>query len=624
MSIFKKMGRALGFSGEDDEMESQPYTAENITNACVRERESQGEHAESAAPAEPSHNTEVPRSEESGEIQLPDTMLEVMVEMLNRSLPEYVVAALDKDAEKKYLFEQLDEPFKKFVADVNARSREWVVRKWENKHKALTKEVEEARVKVKELEEQRNAMQSAQLSAERQKRAVTDKVHELEARIATLEAEREQFDLENKSLVNKLKVSTVHQEEVDAAYAEVAQLREELKKQTGNSAEAEQLRNDLQQAQVDLAEAREKEQEATVQLEKAREELARQEEKMAQLVKQIETLEADLAEAREKEQEAKAQLETVRKELARQDEMIAQQTKQIEVLEADLTEARNGLKVVDEVEAKLKQFEQVKASKDDRIAQLSKTVQELGEANARLQTRLGEMAQRNERLESRAQEAATRQSELDTLKADLESANALVAALRNQRQELLSQMEALQAAKLLEEKPVPTVDVPPVVEKPEPTVISFDTPQSDEPEVEPVPVVEPVSEQPAESVPELSLETAPQSDIPVQPEQPEAPRQESEPEPEEEPAQPVEKPKPARKSRRKPKAPEKVEVDSVDDDFPGLDSFGDNWLIPTRPDTPEMIAKRKEEEKKRREAEEQAAMEQKKSHQVDPSQMTLW
>ena len=186
----------MGFSGEDDELESQPYTAENITNACARERDSQVEAADAANPAEPSHNTEALRSDESGEIQLPDTMLEVMVEMLNRSLPEYVVAALDKDAEKKYLFEQLDEPFKKFVADVNARSREWVARKWETRHKSLTKEVEEARVKVKELEEQRNAMQSAQLSAERQKRAVTDKVHELEARIATLEAEREQFDLE--------------------------------------------------------------------------------------------------------------------------------------------------------------------------------------------------------------------------------------------------------------------------------------------------------------------------------------------------------------------------------------------------------------------------------------------
>ena len=32
MSIFRKTMKALGFSGEDDEFEAQPYTAENITN----------------------------------------------------------------------------------------------------------------------------------------------------------------------------------------------------------------------------------------------------------------------------------------------------------------------------------------------------------------------------------------------------------------------------------------------------------------------------------------------------------------------------------------------------------------------------------------------------------------
>ena len=30
MSIFRKTMKALGFSGEDDEFEAQPYTAENL------------------------------------------------------------------------------------------------------------------------------------------------------------------------------------------------------------------------------------------------------------------------------------------------------------------------------------------------------------------------------------------------------------------------------------------------------------------------------------------------------------------------------------------------------------------------------------------------------------------
>lgn len=551
MSILKKVGRALGFSGEDDELESQPYTAENITNACVRDKGPQVETVEKATPAGAEQGAKLSQ-EEASEIQLPDTLLDVLVEMLNRSLPEYVLAALDKDTEKKYLFEQLDEPFKKFIADVNVRSREWVARKWETKHQALTREVEEARVKVKELEEQRNTMQSAQLSAERQKRAVTEKVHELEARIATLEAEKEQFELENKSLVNKLKVSNVHQEELDSAFAEITQLKSELKKQTENSAEVDQLRTELQQARADLSQAREAEQAAATQAETAQKELARQEEKVSQLSTQIQTLEAELA------------------------------------------EAQSGLKVMDEVEAKLHQFEQVKASKDEKIAQLNKELQTLGEANSRLQTRLSEMAQRNERLESQTEESASHLEALNALKADLESANALVAALRSQRQELLSQIETLQAAKPVEVEKSDPVVAPsaPVEEKPEPAVISFDAESGGQPA----------------AASELAVEVEPVA----APEKPEQPVEQS-----------VETPKPEKKHRRKAKSPEKVE-EVADDDFPGLDTFGDNWLIPTRPDTPEMIAKRKEDEKKKREAEEQAALEQKKAHQIDPSQMSLW
>lgn len=553
MSIFKKTMRALGFSGEDEELESQPYTAENITNACTRDKVPQTENA-SEATLQPAsvHDADKKSVDEPVEMQLPDTLLEVLVEMLNRSLPDYVVAAIDKDTEKKYLFEQLDEPFKKFVSDVNVRSREWTARQWEVKHKTLTREVEEARVKVKELEEQRNTMQSAQLSAERQKRAVTEKVHELEARVATLEAEKEQFELENKSLVNKLKVSTVHQEELDSAFAEITQLKGELKKQTDHTAEAEQLRTELQQLRDELAQARQ-----------------------------------ELEQARNNEQVATTQLAAAQQQLTQQEETITRLTKQVQTLESELAEAQNGLKVVEEVDAKLKQFEQVKALKDEKIAQLSQEVQTLNTTNARLQSRLSEMAQRNERLESQSQEQADSRELLSAVRSDLESANALVAALRNQRQELLAQLEKLQQAKAVEEKAAV-----PAEKADEPAVINFDAPQPEAPVADETPVAEAALDiKPVEQPVETPI--------------------------------PAEEPKPEKKHRRKAKAPQPVE-EPAEDDFPGLDTFGDNWLIPTRPDTPEMIAKRKEEEKKKREAEERAAMEQKKTQQVDPSQMSLW
>ena len=166
----------------------------------------------------------------------------------------------------------------------------------------------------------------------------------------------------------------------------------------------------------------------------------------------------------------------------------------------------------------------------------------------------------------------------------------LVPSFHNHRQELPPQTKPLQQGKRPKEKgPFPAE------KSDEPAVISFDAPQQNESEAE-----QTVSAPAAEPV--LASESIEQ--------------------PTENPKS-AESSKPEKKHRRKTKAPEPVE-ESADDDFPGLDTFGDNWLIPTRPDTPEMIAKRKEEEKKKREAEERAAMEQKKSQQVDPSQMSLW
>ena len=151
--------KALGFSGEDDEFEAQPYTAENITNACIREKERQDNESDVTPSA-----SRVGEDKEE-ELQLPDTLLDTLLELLNKSLPDYILAALDKEAEKKYLFDRLDKPFKEFICAVNERARESVSRKWKTEHLNLTKEMEEARVKMKELEEQRNTMQSAQLSS---------------------------------------------------------------------------------------------------------------------------------------------------------------------------------------------------------------------------------------------------------------------------------------------------------------------------------------------------------------------------------------------------------------------------------------------------------------------------
>ena len=517
MSIFKKTIKAFGFSGEDDEQESHPYTAENITNACLREK------TQTDVSANPPVEQKI---EDSDDCQLPESMLDVIVEMLNRSLPDYAVAALDKEVQKKYLFERLGEPFKQFVERVNEHAQENTARKWETKHRSLTKEVEESRAKMKELEEQRNLMQNAQLSAERQKRAVTEKVHELETRIATLEAEKEQFELENKSLVNKLKVSNVHQDEVDAARNEIAKLRNELKTQQTNTAQVEQLRGDLQQAQ-----------------EKA--------EQSDQKVAELSQL-----------------LDTSRQEQGKLEKELSQRLEQMQVLEEQLSEAKKGLAVMDEVALKIEQFEQIKVQKEEKISQLAAAVQSLEAENSQLKNSLDDLTAQKKALEQAGKNLHNQ--EIESLKSDLENANTMVEALRNQRQELLAQIEKLKAVEPKPEQPQVLSEKEQPIEPPsKKTVINFET-------------VSTTKQSKTNSRAEKKVEAKAQS------------------------------------------MPLEEKEETPDDDFPGIDLFDDNWLIPTRPDTPEMIAKRKEEEKKKREAEEQAALAQKKAQQVDSSQMSLW
>ncbi len=533
MSIFKNAMKALGFSGEDDELDL-PYTAENITNACAPEPEK----TESVEESQPDKTI----AQGSTDPQLPDSLLEIIVEILNRSLPDYVVASIDKEAEKKYLYQQLGAPFKKFVEEANSHARTQMSQKWKNEQENLKKELEATRAKLKELEEQRNAMQSAQLSAERQKRAVTEKMHELEARIATMEAEREQFELENKSLVNKLKVANVHQDELDNSREEHTRLMAEVNKQKVRIAELEQQQADIQK-----------------------------------LNEELEQLRHDIEQSEPQENEAEKQLAVAQQNLEQQRNTIEQLTQQLQEVQAQLAQAQAASITIAEIEAKCQKAEQEILSKKSETETLVAKLKAQEDANQELQARIEELLAQQQEAQVLAQantDKATSQ-EVEALKGELEQAHTMLAALRNQRQELLAQIDDLKQA-----------------------------------QAAPLPVVEKTIETPVEKKP-AAQETPDISFVKAEEATPQAKT------PKETPAV-----KPVVET---PKAPVVSEPEVAEDSvFGGFDDFDDNWLIPTRPDTPEMIAKRKEEERRKQEEEERLAAEQKKSTQVDSSQMTLW
>ena len=70
------------------------------------------------------------------------------------------------------------------------------------------------------------------------------------------------------------------------------------------------------------------------------------------------------------------------------------------------------------------------------------------EENKQLQARLNDLIEQKEKLEQTVTQGNVgNKNEIESLKSDLENANAMIAALRNQRQELLAQIENLKFVK---------------------------------------------------------------------------------------------------------------------------------------------------------------------------------
>ena len=114
MSFFKKSLKALGFSEEEEEEYTQ-HTEREVT-ASPRTTANTGP-AEPAAPAAPTNN---------GGETLPDSLLEHIVELINASLPDFVRTCIDRESEKRYIYEHLGDSFKNYIAELRGQARSTV------------------------------------------------------------------------------------------------------------------------------------------------------------------------------------------------------------------------------------------------------------------------------------------------------------------------------------------------------------------------------------------------------------------------------------------------------------------------------------------------------------------
>lgn len=238
MAFFNSLKRAFGFSSEDEEyFDDSTEVTDEVINPFKSDL------------AEPSKSVEETAEPEDEKVELPMEIFDGVIAIFNQSLPDFVKQCVDVDAQRRYIYNSLDESLKTYLRNASDDARRRGASQWEGERQKLQKELGQLREQSKSLETSKTEWKQQQLSLDRQKRALSDRIRDLENQVASLEAEKEQYELETKSLVNKIKVAGVHENDMAAMREELDELRRRL-------AEAQETGGDALIAQI--AELKEK------------------------------------------------------------------------------------------------------------------------------------------------------------------------------------------------------------------------------------------------------------------------------------------------------------------------------------------------------------------------------
>lgn len=345
MSIFKKLKYTLGLNQDDEDdvvIADDPDTGDSPF----------------ATPA-PAENVNSADDE-----QMQTRIFEHVVEVFNSALPDFLGKSVDPAAQRKFLYDTLHADLKAYVDNIGASVRREFEKNWQADKQTMQEKMKDLETRAREVELRRSELSQKQLSTDRQRRALSDRVHDLEKQVLNLEAEREQYQLESKSLMNKLKVSGVHEDENEKLRQEITELQAELNAQRAQNLKQKAAGAEPTPAQDD--EATRKEMEA--------------------LRKELATVNADLAKANDDLAKANADLGDVHAKLDKANAEIA-----------------NGVSAeqLHELEEQLARFEEVKANKDARIAELRKTESQLSQENEKLRKQLKQLSEQQPEKDNR-------------------------------------------------------------------------------------------------------------------------------------------------------------------------------------------------------------------------------
>lgn len=472
MAIFKRLKRAFGFDSQEYYEEDDtpgidatvvPLRKRNEERASQYAAPAATTHRHDAAPSEAgvpaADSTPETIAEDAGMSRaVPSEIFKTVVEVFNRSLPDFLGDSVDAERQQKFLYDALDDGMKRYLGSLDRDARR---RYDEMRHADMLKtetELKELREALRRQEEEAEDVKKSQLSAERQKRALNERVRDLEKQIATLQAESEQLDLENKSLVNKLRINALQEKDVEAMRADAAELQEQLAKlrventRLSEGLEQAKLRDTLGETMVSDLQGRASEALKSVQ-EKERElaavtaEKASLETQLAEMQTLRDDLEGALLRAATAEKGV-ADNKSVADDLRRQiDDLRAERDEARTLAEGNaqqLARAREKLTVIAEIQTQVEQLEEARLKTD---AQIRRHKDELLEKDDIIKQKDSDISDKNIALYQKDAAIKRLEDQCDSLRKQLEDAEFSHSQTQSAMREEINRLKKLPAAK---------------------------------------------------------------------------------------------------------------------------------------------------------------------------------
>lgn len=226
MSFLSSVKKALGFPDEYDETDDN--ADDEYDAAPEQPKASPARPAVKASPVAPGNDSAGPAPGPSSAPSIPaGEVFDAIIELFNSTQPDFVKQCLDTEAQRAYIMEHISDSLKaRFEAESEAARRQGEM-KWQAERAKMTDDLEKIKSEYHSLKQQREEFESARLSASRQKRALNDRIRDLESQVINLQAEKEQYQLENRSMLNKLRVAGVRANADPEAEAELQRLTSE-------------------------------------------------------------------------------------------------------------------------------------------------------------------------------------------------------------------------------------------------------------------------------------------------------------------------------------------------------------------------------------------------------------